>query len=340
VIELGAANVAEYLRERGIVSLRVQPDAEELGWGISNVVLKVSWPGECIVVKQSLAELRVGDDWPFDRSRIVGERDCMAYLGRLLPGASVPGVRFSDEESFILGMSCAPPGGVLWKEALLDGQTDPAAGRMAGALLARIHRDAALEPAVRDRFADQSPLVQGRIDPYHLTAAEAHPELAPVIHAEVERLLSTQLTLVLGDYCPKNTFVYPDHVFVLDFEVAHWGDPAFDVAFCLCHLVLKASRFPDRGSAYLAVARSFFEAYRRDAAVGLERLEAAAVRELGCLLLARIDGKSKVEYLTDEPTKDFVRELAREILLGDERRLSPALARIESRVARLAGVER
>jgi Phosphotransferase enzyme family len=340
VIELGAANVAAYLRERGVVPTGVEPDAEELGWGISNVVLKVSWPGNCVVVKQSLAELRVGDEWPFDRSRIVGERDCMEELGRLLPDGSVPRVRFSDDESFVLAMSCAPPGGVLWKEALLEGRIEPRAGWMAGALLARIHREAATDPGARERFADQTPLVQGRIDPYHLTAAERHPDLAPIVHREVERLLSTQLTLVLGDYCPKNTFVYPDHVFVLDFEVAHWGDPAFDVAFCLCHLVLKAARFPDRGSAYLRVARSFRDAYRRDNAFDLDRLEAAAARELGCLLLARIDGKSKVEYLSDEPTKDFVRELAREILLGDEGRLSPILDRIERRVAGLAAIGR
>lgn len=340
MIELTAANAEAYLRERGLVPAGAAVELEELGWGISNVVLRARWPGDCLVLKQSLPALRVRDHWPFDRARILGERDCMMLLGRLLPPASVPRVRFSDDESFAFAMSCAPPGRTLWKEALLEGRIDARVAEMAGALLARIHRDAAGDEEARERFADSSPLVQGRIDPYHLTAAEAHPDLAPLIHEEVERLLSTKRTLVVGDFCPKNTFVYPDHVLVLDFEVAHWGDPAFDVAFCVSHLVLKACRFPERGSAYVGSARAFWRAY----AAGVEpdggRTEAAAIRELGCLLLARIDGKSKAEYVTDDLTKDFVRELARDLLVADERHLAPALDGIELRTARLSGVER
>jgi 5-methylthioribose kinase len=284
-------------------------------------------------VKQSLPKLRVEADWPFDRSRILVERDCMAYLGTLLPPGSVPVVRFSDEESFAFGMTCAPPDGVLWKEALLGGVVENAAAERAGSLLGRIHSAAAGDEWARRRFIDQTVLIQGRVDPYHLTAAQANPDLAPIIHAEVERLLGTQLMLVLGDYSPKNTFVYADRVLVLDFEVAHWGDPAFDVAFCLTHLSLKACKFPDRAASYLGAARLFWAAYIGAVPDDHGRTEAAAVRELGCLLLARIDGKSKIEYITDEPTQAFVRDLAAGVLTGTETRLLPALDWIEQRVA-------
>ena len=209
VIELDARTAGPYLQEHGVAPPDTEVTVKELGWGISNVVLRASWPGACIVVKQSLPKLRVEDDWPFDRDRIVGERDCMEYLAALLPPGSVPDVVFSDDPSFAFGMTCVPGEGVLWKQALLDGQIDVEAARRAGRLLAAVHRESTGDGRARERFASQTVLIQGRLDPYHLTAAEAHPELAPRIHAEVERLLATRRALVLGDYSPKNLFVYP-----------------------------------------------------------------------------------------------------------------------------------
>lgn len=333
VFELSASNVVSYLKDREVLAPSADARVEELGWGISNLVLRVASQDACVVIKQSLPKLRVESDWSFNRSRIAGEERCMRFLGVLLPSGWVPRVLHSDQENFIFGMTCAPPGGTLWKQQLLEGEVYLGPAAAAGELLAGIHRQAASNQAAAASFADQTVLIQGRIEPYHLTAARVHPDLAPLIEAEVERLLSTQLTLVLGDYCPKNTFVYPDHLLILDFEVAHWGDPAFDVAFCLNHLILKAACFRGRAEAYLAAAHTFWKAYGDSMEEDGGRTEAAAVRELGCLLLARIDGKSKIEYVEDDATKDLVRGLAREIILADSRELPIILGMVASRLA-------
>jgi 5-methylthioribose kinase len=317
---LTADTVGDFLRARGVVDPDAPLAARELGGGISNVVLLVETPGDALVVKQSLPKLRVADDWPFDRQRIVNEHRALRYLEQILPAGSVPGVRFTDDEAYAFGMDVAPPGGVLWKTALLRGDVDlPTAGR-AGALLALVHGRSATDPEARTTFGDQTVLVQGRVDPYHRTTAERHPEVAELIHAEVDRLLATRRALVLGDYAPKNAFAYPGRVLVLDLEVTHYGDPAFDVAFCLNHLLLKAVHRPQDAARYVAAARAFVEAYAPDAAT-----EAATVRELGCLLLARIDGKSPVEYLTGEAERERVRGLAIGVLRSDAERLDPVL---------------
>jgi 5-methylthioribose kinase len=153
--------------------------------------------------------------------------------------------------------------------------------------------------------------VQGRIDPYHRFTAARHPDLAPAIHAEAARMLAHRETLVHGDYSPKNLFAYPDRVLMIDFEVAHWGDPAFDAAFCLTHLLLKVIHFPDQRREYLGAARAFAEGY-----AGGTETERHTVRELGCLLLARIDGKSKKDYTTAEAEKEHARLLARRLFLS------------------------
>jgi aminoglycoside phosphotransferase (APT) family kinase protein len=326
VAELSRASVQTFLLDAGLIPGGDRVVVEELGGGISNVVLHVSAPNECMVVKQSLPRLRVDADWPFDQRRTLGERDCLTLLGRLVPD-EVPQVLYCDEASFALVISCAPPGGSLWKHDLLAGKADPIVAGRAGDLLGRIHRLAAADAGARERFADQTVLVQGRTDPYHVTAAARHPELAGRIEAELERLFSTRRTLTLGDYSPKNLFVYPDRVLAIDFEVAHWGDPAFDVAFCLTHLALKAMLFGTGAEGYLACSERFWRDYRVQEAGELCD-EEGVVGELGCLLLARIDGKSPVEYIDDDTTRDAVRALAARLLTAPPETVPEALGEV------------
>lgn len=323
-IMLTAETIGPYLARQGIVPPGARLTATELGGGISNTVIRASWPETCIVIKQALPKLRVDVDWPFNPARNRVEQDCMTFLPRWIPATSAPSVVFSDDENYTFGMTCAPPGGVLWKDALLSGQIDLAAAHHAGTLLAWVHQGAARDPEARDHFASQTVLLEGRIDPYHRTAARAHPDLAPAISAEVDRLLATRATLVLGDYSPKNIFAYEQDLFIIDFEVAHWGDPAFDVAFLLTHLVLKAARFAPHRAGYIAAASRFWHAYRAQEAAEMAT-EHGVVAELGCLLLARIDGKSRAEYITDGPTKDKVRGCARRLLLEPPERVDAAL---------------
>lgn len=319
------------LRAAGVLPPGRPVTVNALGGGISNVVLRVSWDDRCVVLKQSLPKLRVTADWPFVRRRTLIERDCLALLARIVPG-SVPDVLWCDEQRYVLAMSCVPSGGELWKSALMSGHVDRSAAGRAGELLADIHRLAASEHEARERFADQTVMIQGRTDPYHLTAAAAHPELRPAIEREVERMLSTRVSLTLGDYSPKNLFVFPDRIVAIDLEVAHWGDPAFDVAFCLTHLVLKAMHFPERADEYLAAAARFWGRYR--ARAGDLCAEPAVVSELGCVLLARMDGKSPVEYIQDEATKDRVRCLAADLILGACTSVPAVLAQARRRVPR------
>jgi 5-methylthioribose kinase len=329
VFEITSENAREYLVAQGQLPSDSPAAIEALGWGISNMVFKVSLPGDCFVFKQSLPKLRVQDDWPFDRTRIMVERDCMALLGELLPAGSVPSVRFSDDPNFVFGMSCAPDGGVLWEQALLEQRIDSPTAARAGALLAELHNRTAGDPRVYTRFAAQTGFIQGRVDPYYWTAAHVHPDLAPLIEAEAQRMLATRLTLVHGDYSPKNIFVYPDRILLLDFEVAHYGDPAFDAAFCLNHLVLPAVAFPVYATQYLNAALAFWHAYHAQLAREIDpQIEPTTIRALGCLLLARIDGKSKIPYITADTTKEQVRHLARDILVGSETSLGDLLAAI------------
>ena len=316
--------VADILVELGILPAGADATVRSLSGGVANIVLAVSWDGGAVVAKQALPKLRVAADWPFDPARTGIERACLDYLGQILPPGAVPRTLAFDAERNVLVISHAPSGGRNWKTALLAGDVEPEVARRVGTLLGTLHREAARDDTARAMFADLWPLIEGRVDPFHRVVAAAHPDLREPILDEVERLLETRTTLVLGDCSPKNVLVYPDHVLLLDFEVAHWGDPAFDVAFLLTHLALKAFHRPEGAPPLRACAASFTDAYRA-AAGAVAPPDPAVIAELGCLLLSRVDGKSPAEYLRDDRTRDAVRAAARTLLLERGESLESAL---------------
>jgi hypothetical protein len=53
-----------------------------------------------------------------------------------------------------------------------------------------------------------------------------------------------------------------------------------------------------------------------------ENLEARTSALLPALFLARVDGKSPVEYITDEADKNRIRRVARELILAPPTRLA------------------
>jgi 5-methylthioribose kinase len=200
----------------------------------------------------------------------------------------------------------------MWKERLLAGRVDPGVARSLGRLLGTAHRLSAGDTDLRERFGDKTPFDQLRVDPYHRTVAERHPDLAGAVRAEAERVLGVDRTLVHGDFSPKNVLV-GEALWLLDFEVAHWGDPAFDTAFMLNHLHIKAVHLPARREALLEAVEAFWEAYSAASGWAIER---DTVRELAVLMLARVDGKSPVEY-TDRGTEDVLRTVASRALRED-----------------------
>ena len=334
MIHISPENVIPYLRQRHQVPPDEKICVRPLGGGVSNTVLLVEWADDGFVLKQPLSRLSVADTWEIDLSRIFNERDGMQLLGQLLPTGHVPVVRYSDEANFVLTMSRAASPAVSWKEHLLAGCVDLSHARSAGRLLAMMHNRAAGDPRAKTRFADPRIFVEARIDPYFRAAADKNTDLKSILDAEIDRLLATRRTLIHGDYSPKNLMVQPDgKLMMIDFEVVHYGDPAFDAAFCMALMLLGAIQFRRQTSRQLNAVHAFWQAYTQDAQLlRAEQLEATTLSQLGCMLLARIDGKSKVEYITTQETKVFVREVAREIIRGRADTVAQAITWVQQRL--------
>lgn len=299
-IEQPAALLA-WLRREGHVAPGVQPVMERLAGGVSNRTVRVRFPtGEAWVLKQALERLRVPTEWLSSPARVHREALGLRVLGGLLPPDTVPRFLLEDHRQHVLGMTAVPEPHANWKTLLLEGPPDLDLVGQAAALLAGLHREAArrvdsLEPLFRDRQFFESL----RLDPYYGHAARQVPEAAGFLEELIAVTRTRRMTLVHGDYSPKNLLVQAGRLVLLDHEVIHWGDPAFDVGFFLTHLLSKGHFLLERRGTFGEAARRFWTGYVAglDGAMGGPDLERRAVRHTLACLLARVVGRSPLEYL-------------------------------------------
>lgn len=308
---LDVDSVADYLRDRGVVAPDVDLSAEVLAGGVSNDVLGVWGDGVDLVVKQGLERLRVKAVWLAPPERVLTEGAAIKLAATMRPD-DVPRVVDMDEDRLVLTIERAPRAMRVWKTDLLDGLVQDARATRVGAALGEWHRRTAGDPEVYANF-DRDAFVQLRIDPFHRTVEAAHPDLAARIEITVTDLLGPPQCLVHGDFSPKNILADDERVCVLDWEVAHAGDPVFDLAFLVTHLMLKAVRRPELAQHYHALGDAFLSAYAVASADFGTPPDTKLALHVGCLLLARVDGKSPVEYLDDAQLQS-VRALARAVL--------------------------
>ena len=230
-----------------------------------------------------------------------------------MPFAQVPRLLFEDRENFLFAMTAAPPQHTTWKQQLMAGNVDPQVAAACGQLLGKLHAHTWLDETTARDFDDRQFFDDLRLDPYYRQIAKVHEPLAPTIHALIDSVLTHRRCLVHGDFSPKNLLLWNEGLMLIDFEVGHYGDPAFDLGFFLTHLVLKTIHHGTRRDDYLALIESFTRHYRQQLAnhitpEELTSLEHRAVQNLAGCMLARVDGKSRVDYSLDE---DLVRRLAK-----------------------------
>lgn len=308
-----------FLRDAGLAAADEVPAAAALTGGVSSDIWKVELRSGPVCVKRALPRLRVAQLWevPVERNRY--EWRWMQAAVRIAPG-SAPRVLAHDEAGLFAMEFLDGERHPLWKSELRAGRAIPGFAREVGMRLARIHAASAGDAALAREFATDAGFHAIRLEPYLLATARVHPDLAARLQALAARTAATRTALVHGDVSPKNILVGPHGPVFLDAECAWYGDPAFDLAFCLNHLLLKCLWVPEAAPRFLACFDALGAAYLAvHAPAGLE--ERAATLLPG-LLLARVDGKSPVEYLTEEAQQAHVRRVARALLATPPDRLA------------------
>ena len=336
---LEADTVGQYLVDQDLIANVGDVQVRQLLGGVSNRVLLVvfSEDKEPWVLKQAREQLAVEQPWFCSVKRVLREMDVLQISNRMLADKAnalkcpsvVPKILFEDRENYVYAMTAMQGNAREWKQDLLAGELDPEIFKSVGWLLGTLHSGSWGNSEIAEQVGDQSFFEELRVDPYYRQIARVHPALQPAIDGLVSDLAGHRHCLVHGDFSPKNMLVTDTEgtrLMLLDFEVGHFGDPAFDLGFFLTHLVIKSICDSSRAVQYAAMTQMFIEEYQR---VMLPRTGEAVVAEierrgctnLGACLVARVDGKSPVEYLSDPEHQEAVRQLGKRLLLGDVQRL-------------------
>lgn len=295
--------------ELGLAGRNESVAAVPLPGGVSSGIYRVSLRSGDWCIKQALPRLKVAKEWIVPVERVFHEVDWLRTAHALVPD-HVPRVIGQDRASGSFVMPFLGDGYRNWKTLMLSGQVDPGMAHLAGHVLGRIHAATADRSDIAERFDTGALFHSLRLAPYLEEAARAHPALAGRLRAIIERTADTRRVLVHGDVSPKNILLGPQGPLLLDAECAWFGDPAFDPAFCLNHFLLKAAHRPFLLAPLMQCFHAFMQAYRPHVHwEAPESLEQRVATLLPALALARIDGKSPVEYLESD-AQQKVRELA------------------------------
>jgi hypothetical protein len=299
IIRMGLATVGE--------AINLTP----LTGGVSSDIRLLQVGARRFCAKRALVQLKVAQLWTVDTSRNAAEVAYFRTVGAWLPGF-VPTLLGEDAQAGLFAMSYLEPAQhPLWKTQLLRGESSATLATEVGARLVEVHRRSAREPGLRQRFDNDALFEALRLDPYLRATAQRHPALAQRLQTLADTTGATHLALVHGDVSPKNILAGPQGPVLLDAECACFGDPAFDLAFCLNHLLLKGARAGQQRAHYApafhALARAYLDGVDWEPP---DALDTRAATLLPALLLARIDGKSPVEYLLTEAERQAVREFA------------------------------
>ncbi|MEP6715299.1 MAG: phosphotransferase [Terriglobia bacterium] len=280
-----------------------------LGGGVSNTVILVEGTGFRGVIKQSLGQLRVEEEWLSSRARVLREAAAMRWLSSRISRGRIPAILVDDPSEFAILMEAAPRTAAMWKTSLLRGYLEPSVAVAVGELLASVISVSWNNPEAERPFHDQTVFEELRVDPYYRFTSGRHPEVAHYFLDLIERSATRRVSLVHGDFSPKNLLIDGGEVWAIDWEVVHFGDPAFDVAFLWTHLLLKSIYLPRHAATFAALAEAFTRALRAGLPPAAGWVCDAALEHLPALLLARVDGKSPAEYL-DADMRNSARALA------------------------------
>lgn len=280
---------------------------EALPGGVSSDIARVRINGRQICIKCALPQLKVAAEWTAPLNRNLAEYQWLQFVSCVAPNAVPELLGHSARVGGFAMAYLSETEAFNYKNNLLAGKPDGGVAARVARTLGQIHAESTQAGFDRQRFSHADNFYSLRIEPYLMHMTTVHPALAGKLETISSRLHEARIALVHGDVSPKNLLVRSTGPVFLDAECATFGDPSFDVAFFLNHLMLKAVHLPEQREMLLTAARDFWTVYQPMIRWEPPGAFSGRLGELlPALMLARVDGKSPAEYLRDSE-RDFIR---------------------------------
>ena len=311
MIDISEYEVLEkYLLNKNVISKEEGYTIKYCSGGVSGSVAFVYAGKKPMIVKQALAQLKVKETWLCDPNRMNIEQESNRIYHDIMPTCT-PEVYFYDSDNYIYCREAVPENCTMWKEDLMSGLLDYECARKVIEALLLVHEKCSINEKIKETFASKDIFYNLRISPYIEFVLKKYPELTDHAKPLVSALMDSEITLIHGDFSPKNIMINGREISILDFEVAHFGHPMFDLAFFCNHFILKAIKHKQWSDSFLNMLTYMMDIYFNGISyMDKVELETQFVKLLSLMMLARVDGKSPVEYLTEDSDKEFVRKCA------------------------------
>jgi len=290
-----------YLKSKGHIGPEENPTLRGLPGGVSSRTILVERSNRRdFVVKQARERLQVACDWFSDPLRIHQEAEGLRWLFKLAPEGAITPLLFEDRDHHIIGMAAVAWPHENWKSVLLQGRIDEQHVLQFARLLGQIHHTSRQKQSeLAATFADRSFFESLHLEPYYAYSATQELAAADFLNSLVSETSMRRYCLAHGDYSPKNVLIYKDKLILVDHEVIHFGDPAFDLGFSLAHLLSKANHLQSYRVALASGAHLYWQTYVQSCG-DIKRtnaFEEFVNRHTLACLLARVVGRSPLEYL-------------------------------------------
>ncbi len=304
------ASLPGYVRQLGLTSATDELHVEAAGDGNINWVRRVRAPrtGRSWIVKQARPALERFPQYQASTERIVFEARYFAIASRLDAQRVCPEVLHFDATQRVLVLEDLGDAERL-DCALLRGADANGTARALGVFLGAVHagtRDAGLAARFRNDnmrrlHGDHIFLLPFRPNDFPLPpelraraeAVQRDAALRSIADAAYARYLEPHGALVHADVQAGNVLLASAGPKLLDAEIAHVGDPAFDVGMLLAHLLLPAIAQGDLRPA-IAAAATLWGAYGRAFADTLPPAFRDAARYAGIEVMRRTIGAARV----------------------------------------------
>ncbi len=332
---LDDATLPGYLVRAGVLANARGVVVEAAGDGNINWVRRArDAAGRSVIVKQARPALERFPQYRVDPVRMVFEARYGEVVRAQVPAQAdvLPRVIAFDEDSRVLVMEDL--GDAPRLDALLaDGRAEPATLEALGAFLGAVHRATrAVADTLSSRFAnDEMRALHGEhiftlpyapndfpIEPRLRALADellARPGLRARIAELRSRYYERRDALVHGDVQAGNVLVQDGRPRLLDAEIAHVGDPAFDLGQALAHVHVHRAHARD-AVPFAACEAALLAGYAREAGESSE-LARDARAFAGVEILRRAIGAARLSILGTTARAERALELGAALVLGE-----------------------
>jgi 5-methylthioribose kinase len=315
---LSEPTLPEYLCSLGLAqpgeAVRVEPAGDgNINW-VRRATVKASPPHSC-VVKQARPALERFPQYQAPTERIVCEARYLEHVRTFDVDGVCPRVLHFDEPNRVLVLEDLGAAERL-DHALARGGDASRALTVLAAFLGHVHRETGGDAGLAQRFSNE-PMQRLHGDhifalPYQANDFALPPRTAAraatlrgdgALCARAERAYQRYLTpigaLIHGDVQAGNILLPEGGVKLLDAEIAHVGDPAFDIGMLLAHALLPATAAGRAASVRGTVSRCWQVYAAAHGAPALPELT-QVLSYAGLELLRRTIGAARVAAVADD----------------------------------------